>query len=335
MPIALHDGPRQMCAWPNLTLLPNGDIAALIFNQPCHGMWEGDIDCWASRDGGVSWEKRATATAHAPGTNRMNVGAGLDPDGHLLLLASGWTARKGVGQSTPHAEGQTLRAEVRRSRDGGRTWEMIGLLPEAQAPDWSYIPFGDVARAADGDLLATCYTRQGRIGTNHDYRTLVCRSADKGATWSAPTLLNPQGNETDLLHLGDGRWLACSREESNRQLWLLRSDDDGRSWVRDQPLSLPGQVTGHLARLADGRILCSYGNRCRNMTGVDVRFSADAGQTWGAPIRLVDTPMGDCGYPSTVQRADGRLVTALYAQQPGEYQYRMPVAIWDADDHTR
>jgi hypothetical protein len=64
------------------------------------------------------------------------------------------------------------------------------------------------------------------------------------------------------------------------------------------------------------------------MTGVDIRLSADEGLTWGAPIRLADMPMADGGYPSTVQRPDGQLVTAYYAQQPGEYQYAMPVATW-------
>ena len=35
----------NVCAWPNLTLMPNGEIAAVIFNEPCHGTWEGDVEC--------------------------------------------------------------------------------------------------------------------------------------------------------------------------------------------------------------------------------------------------------------------------------------------------
>lgn len=38
----------NVCAWPNLTLLPDGVIIAAIYNQPCHGTWEGDLECWSS-----------------------------------------------------------------------------------------------------------------------------------------------------------------------------------------------------------------------------------------------------------------------------------------------
>lgn len=26
-----------VCAWPNLTSLPSGELVATVFNQPCHG----------------------------------------------------------------------------------------------------------------------------------------------------------------------------------------------------------------------------------------------------------------------------------------------------------
>ena len=32
----------NVCAWPNLTRMPNGDIIATIFNQSCPGRWAGD-----------------------------------------------------------------------------------------------------------------------------------------------------------------------------------------------------------------------------------------------------------------------------------------------------
>ena len=114
--------------------------------------------------------------------------------------------------------------------------------------------------------------------------------------------MNPAGNETDILHLGGGRWLAASREFKESRdvhLELFVSTDDARTWERRMPLSLPMQVTGNLAALADGRILLSYGNRCWNNFGVDVRISEDQGKTWSPPIRIADCPRADCGYPST------------------------------------
>jgi hypothetical protein len=39
----------------------------------------------------------------------------------------------------------------------------------------------------------------------------------------------------------------------------------------------------------------------------------------------------DCGYPSSVQRADGKIVTAYYSQAVENHdRYHMGVAIWDA-----
>ena len=80
----------NVCAWPNLLLLPDGTILAFIFNQPSHGLMTGDVECWASVDGGRLWTHRSTSTQHEPQTNRMNCAVGLDHDGNIILLASGW-----------------------------------------------------------------------------------------------------------------------------------------------------------------------------------------------------------------------------------------------------
>ena len=79
----------NVCAWPNLTVLNDGTIIATIFNNPSHGRSEGDVECWASKDGRF-WTKRGTPTNHLPGTNRMNVAAGLAKNGDFIVLASGW-----------------------------------------------------------------------------------------------------------------------------------------------------------------------------------------------------------------------------------------------------
>ena len=89
-----------------------------------------------------------------------------------------------------------------------------------------------------------------------------------------------------------------------------------------------------MARLADGRVLLSYGNRCWNNFGVDVRISADEGMTWSPPIRIANCPRSDCGYPSTVQLADHTAVTAYYTQVSEDFHYEMRVAIWDPSAFT-
>lgn len=321
---------QGVCAWPNCQILPDGTILALIFNQPCHGLWEGDLDCWASTDGGETWRYRGRPAQHEPGTNRMNCAAGIAADGQVVVLCSGWADRLPRGKPVA-AHSRPVRSWVCRSSDAGAHWTVSDSFP---APPQSgigrgneLIPFGNIHAGADGALRVSAYLRR-----NRSRRCYLLRSEDDGRTWAVDTTLHPDGNETDILHLGDGHWLAASREFRSGpdvHLELFESRDDARTWTRRMPLTLPRQVTGHLTRLADGRILLSHGNRCWHNFGVDVRISGDEGISWSPPVRIADCPRSDCGYPSTVQREDGTAITAYYTQVSDDYHYEMRVATWD------
>jgi len=83
----------------------------------------------------------------------------------------------------------------------------------------------------------------------------------------------------------------------------------------------------------DGSILLSYGNRGTSFRegekSVDVRVSLDKGKTWSLPKKVVEF-RGDGGYPSTVRREDGALITAYYAEETDYHdRYHMGVVIWD------
>ena len=326
---------QGVCAWPNLQILNDGTILALIFNQPCHGLWEGDLDCWASEDGGRTWRFRGRPAEHEPGTNRMNCAAGIAANGDVVVLCSGWADRNRRGEPVnPHR--QPLRPWVCRSSDQGRTWSVGTDFPappqDGVGAGNEFIPFGNIRAADDGSLCVAAYLRREQSRACH-----LIRSLDDGRTWGEAVSLHPGGNETDILHLGGGRWLAAAREFGERRdvhLELFSSDDDARTWKRQQPLTLPLQVTGHLTRLADGRVLLSHGNRCWNNYGVDVRLSDDAGASWSPPFRIADCPRPDCGYPSTVQTADGTAVTAYYTQVSDDYHYEMRVAHWSPSAFT-
>lgn len=322
----------NVCAWPNLTLLRDGAIVATIFNQPCHGFWEGDVECWGSDDQGRTWKRRGTPAVHGPTTNRMNVAAGLNGNGDLIVLASGWSDRPPVGQPSNHEAARALQAWVSRSADGGRTWAVDKSFPVApESGMCEVIPFGDIFPAADGALCVSCYA--GGLG-DRAYAYNSCyfyRSRDDGRTWDAGVIIaKGNHNETTPLHLGQGRWLAAVRTLSQGELHLFTSQDDGRSWTYSQNLSLPGQHPAGLLRLADGRVLLTYGNRCKGHYGIDVRISDNAGQTWSGPVQLVPLEASDLGYPSTVQTVDGKLVTAYYAGRITHHaRYHMGSVLWE------
>ncbi|MFQ6048206.1 MAG: sialidase family protein [Phycisphaerae bacterium] len=328
-----HVAIQGVCAWPNLQRLPDGSLVVLVFNQPCHGLWEGDLDCWASEDEGRTWRFRGRAAEHEPGTNRMNCAAGLAKDGDLVVICGGWSDRGPVGQPS-WGPRRVLRPWVCRSADGGRTWQVRKEFPDppsgARVKAEAFICFGNIVPGADGSLRVAAYLRKD--GGRECY---LLRSVDDGRTWGQPVILNPVGNETCVLHLGGGRWLASSRELAENKtanIVLCTSEDDGLTWQRRGPVTLANQVTSHLMRLRDGRVLLSYGNRNWGNFGVDVRLSDDEGRSWGGPIRIAGARWADCGYPSSVQLADGRVVTAYYTKVSHDFHYEMRVAVWRPED---
>jgi len=321
----------NVCAWPNLTVLGDGAIVATIFNKPSHGQMAGDVDCWASKDGGRSWQKRGTAAAHEPDANRMNVAAGLAAGGDLIVIASGWSNRYPSGQSGAPFRSGILEPWVCRSSDGGRSWSVDKRAFPAKGPNGGQcIPFGDILEAADRALRVAVYCPKDR----RDDRVYLYRSCDEGKSWGEPAALDDDAyrNETALVHLGKGKWLAAVRENG---LHLYASADDARSWKYRTRLTGPAQHPGHLARLRDGRLLLSYGNRTPDNKGVDVRLSSDEGRTWSDPLRAVDF-QGDGGYPSSVQLPDGQVLTAYYARKIEAHdRYHMGVVIWDVHKSAR
>ena len=313
----------NVCAWPNLTRLPDGSIIATIFNQPCHGMWEGDVECWASEDGGRFWRRRGTPAPHEPGTNRMNVAAGLTANGDLVVLASGWSHRPRLGEGAAGhgAPARCLLPWSCRSRDGGRTWSHT----EVPLPDGPIVPFGDIVQLHDGTIGACIYGD----GPSHFYA-----SADAGGTWQRRGIIQATGlTETTPLVLPDGQLLACARTTSDMHLEMFRSTDQGRTWRNEGVVSPAMQHPASLLNLADGRILLTYGNRSSGQQGIDIRLSEDSGRTWAAPMQLIALDPGDLGYPATVPGNDGELVTAWYhCGIAAHRRYHMGVAVWRVDE---
>ena len=95
---------------------------------------------------------------------------------------------------------------------------------------------------------------------------------------------------------------------------------------------------GHLVfHRLDGR---SHGTVCciRNTgiyAGIGVRVSKD-GETWGPPSVIFNPGKegaGDGTYPSTVQLADGTMVTAYYSSGvPAHARYHMGVVRWRIEE---
>ncbi len=331
----------NVCAWPALARLPGGDIVAAIHNRPSHAGLAGDVEVWGTEDGGRFWKLRGVAAAHEPGTNRMNVACGLAANGDLLVLSSGWSNKAenaGEPQPRPGERPQILPSWACRSSDGGRTWRRGPAMDDA-AKQVHPIPFGLVSATADGQLGASFYeSNRCVIAQGEPIRVSAwfCRSKDDGRTWVKASLIGADAYcETATLRVEGGRWLAASRTYPLGRLDLFVSEDDGATWSPRGPLTCDGQHPAHLLRLADGRVLLTYGVRHSGLFGLGARLSADGGQTWGRPIVILDfgPSATDGGYPSSVQLASGSVLTAYYANATDAHtRFHMGVMIWDVDE---
>lgn len=324
---------KDICAWPKLALLPNGDVIAAVYNQPSHGAKPGEVDLYASTDGGRTWAKRGTPTRRPAGAyGRLNHAVGVARDGAVHVVGGGWEY-DGPGPKDSYKKKKLLRPEASRSADGGRTWKFGTSFPDG-ADGMTLVPFGNVETGADGVLRVAAYSYNQAAKPRVDI-CYVIESRDQGQTWTRGSVIGrPAANETDLLHLGGGRWLAAARNlgragQPGHAIDLYASDDDARTWRLLAEPTAGNQHPGDLLKLADGRVLLVYGDRRPDHLGVGAMISADGGRTWSTGMPLTTGVLTrDSGYPSSVQLADGTIVTGFYGKTKTYPEYQLGVVRW-------
>lgn len=112
---------------------------------------------------------------------------------------------------------------------------------------------------------------------------------------------------------------------------LFESTDNGATWHalnRPVPDAGSGGNPPAMINLRDGRICLTYGYRSAPF-GIRARISDDAGKTWGKVIILRDDGgCSDLGYPRTIQRPDGLIVTTYYFNEHPETERYIAATIW-------
>lgn len=332
---------KDVCAWPKLSVTASGELLAAIYNQPIHGRLPGDVEVYASTDSGRTWSKRGTATKHDGDSARFNHAIGVARNGDVLVVSGGWTFSR--DDQGAYKKKKLLRPTSSRSSDGGKTWTIFHEFPDGN-DGMTLVPFGNVETGADGALRVAAYSYNTTVKPRVD----VCYTAvsrDQGKTWTLGSIIGqPMANETDVVHLGGGKWLAAARNlgmnaqrggaaspdraSDPHSTDIYASDDDAKTWrLLASPVG-PAQHPADLLKLADGRVLLTIGDR-RADKGVNVHVSADGGKTWTGGARISRGVSGDCGYPSTAQLADGSLVTVFYAAKTVDYdKYQMCAIHW-------
>ncbi len=226
-------------------------------------------------------------------------------------------------RTTPEQRKSLLGTWMLRSEDG-LLWSQPYRVPVNS-------PHGP-ALLDDGRLLYAgkeLWTQQQRIG--------VAESSDHGRTWSRLAAIPARPgddhrayHELHVVDAGRGRLVAHIRNHNkvnDRETLQTESDDGGKTWSVPRGIGVWG-LPSHLVKLKDGRLVMSYGYR-REPYGNQARVSDDRGATWSDPITIsADGASGDLGYPSTVELADGALLTVWYEKLASSPKAVLRQAIW-------
>ncbi len=216
------------------------------------------------------------------------------------------------------------------SMDRGKTWQGPCKLPDFGQPGVAARTDYIVNGPGDCMLLLTVAKSNGREG-----RVVTVRTTDGGKSWNLVSFVGPEPPVSDYsimpatVRLSPERLLTTVRHRGFIDAY--RSDDNGNSWYY---LNRPAPNTGRgnpssLTRLRDGRVAIVYGFRAEPF-GMRARLSADEGSTWSEEIILrQDGGNWDLGYPRTVQRQDGKLVTIYYYNEAKDSERYIGATIWD------
>ncbi len=195
-----------------------------------------------------------------------------------------------------------------------------------------------------GTVLAFCEGRKQSLADSGDIDLLVKRSDDGGSTWSGQQIVwddgpNTCGNPCPVIDRRNGRIVLLSTwnrgddhghdlhrgaGKDTRRVFVLTSDDDGRTWSKPRQITAevkeedwwwyatgPGvgiqlRQEPHAGRL----VIPSDHTSAKDNMSSHVIYSDDGGETWRR-----STPIGPgCNESQVVELADGTLLMNMRTQ---------------------
>ncbi len=347
--------PEYYHGWPTVARRANGELwVTCSGGRQAHVCPFGQVVAMTSRDNGATWtyprvlldsaidDRDSGVIETAKGTLLVTTFTSL---AYVPLLekqmkfaevsSKGWSTKgmtpddlarwKACHERLNAAERQAeLGQWLVRSTDGGKTWS-------TRLPTIVNSPHGPI-QLGDGRLLYA-----GKELWTGKKRTGVCESRDDGKTWrwlaEIPTREGDTAQQYHELHaveVSRGHIVVQIRNHNKAnsgETLQTESSNGGRTWSVPHPIGVWG-LPSHLLRLRSGKLLMTYGHR-RPPYGNQARFSDDGGKSWSEPVIVSgDGAGGDLGYPSTVELADGGLLTVWYESMKGSPRAVLRQARW-------
>ena len=318
--------------WPTAIRLKNGKIAVA-----CSGFRLRHICPFGKAVISFSEDEGETYTPPAPviDTPLDDRDGGLTVFGDSGLIYSSFNNTRNFQRSQPQAtaydkayldtvtdaqEKEYLGVTYRISYDNGITYGPIYKSPVTsphgpiELSDGTILWVGRTFSAEDkqlhGDVVAA-YTMDLKGGT--EYIGQIDNITDLDSD------IAPLSCEPHTIELDDGRLLTHIRVQTSDgkhfTIYQSESSDKGKTWTKPvRLLPLLGGSPPHILKHSSGALVCTYGYR-QPPFGVKTMISFDNGATWDSGHDLyVNGVSGDLGYPSSVELADGSLITIFYAR---------------------
>ena len=241
---------------------------------------------------------------------------------------------------------------IRRSNDNGRTWSEPQTIVEGTGRKQG---FGDAAlvECQNGDVVCVFVGGNGLFQSSQDdpIRSYVCRSSDKGKTWSEPEDITfqlwgdhatrPQCRSYEASFFGSGNGLLKLKSNNRLDNFVVYSDDNGLTW-KVSKMAYQGGDEAKLMELVDGRVLISV----RQNGARGYNYSTNGGLAWGTQgrwecmksnacngdmLRLAATDCGDScnillhSIPNSMER---RNVSIFVSYDEGQ-TWQDPVLLFD------
>jgi photosystem II stability/assembly factor-like uncharacterized protein len=195
------------------------------------------------------------------------------------VQTSGVTARlrgiSAVSERVAWASGAT--STVLRTTDGGTTWQKLTVTSDT-------LDFRDI----DALDAQTAYALS--IGNGPASR--IYKTTDAGATWTMQFKSDDQNVFLDAMSFWDANNGIVFGDSVEGQLYILLTDNGGRTWTRVPPASLPPALAGEGAFAASGTNIAVLGKThawIGTGAGAKARVlrTTDRGRTW----QVSDTPL--------------------------------------------
>lgn len=336
------DSHHNYFGWPTVTRLQNGKIAVVAsgfrMNHLCPF---GKLVISYSEDDGKSY----TAPAPILDTPLDDRDGGILPFGESGVMvtsfnhprasyrswAKGWAEKMGVSEYvniyldmiTDEEEAKYLGTTFRISNDCGVTFGPIMKSPVTS-------PHGPCV-LSDGSILwvgsehprhKSDFIKAYKINTDGTFEYVgviedICVDGEKQLS-----------AEPYAIELDDGRILCHIRAQNLGKssvdgnlftIFQSVSDDKGKTWSKpEQVLPNKSGAPSHIIKHSSGILISTYGRRI-SPYGIKAMFSANNGKTWDVDNDIyVNEITTDLGYPSTIELADGSLLTVFYARPTNE-----------------